>query len=850
MERPSARGRFLHAGGEKLWVRGVTYGTFRPDAQGDPLPPRDVVGADFAEMARRGMNAVRVYTTPPRWLLDLAGEAGLRVMAGLSWPHHDAFLDIPGRVHEVEQRVRADVRSLAGHPALLCWAIGNEIPAGIVRWLGERRVERFLHRLCDIVREEDHGALVTYVNFPSTEYLQLPFLDVVCFNVYLESRDRLEGYLARLQNLADDRPLLMAEIGLDSRRNGEDRQAVSLRGQIETAFAAGCSGTFVYAWTDEWYRGGHDITDWDFGLTRRDRAPKPALAVVSETYARMPFAGDASEWPRISVVVCSYNGSRTIRDTLEGLARVDYPDFEVIVVDDGSTDAVSAIASEYDVRLIRTENRGLSSARNTGCNAATGDIVAYVDDDAWPDPDWLRYLALQYRRGDLVGVGGPNLPPPGDGPIADCVANAPGGPVHVLLDDRLAEHIPGCNMSFRRDALLAVGGFDPVYRVAGDDVDLCWRLQARGGRIGFAPAAVVWHHRRNSVRTYWRQQKGYGKAEALLERKWPERYNANGHLSWQGRLYGRGWTLALDAPGGRIYRGSWNTAPFQSLYQRTPSPWLALPLMPEWLLLVAVLAGLSALGLGWRPLLVVALPLLLVAAALPLAQAILSARHARFTSGRSGPGRAWRYLLTAFLHLVQPLARLIGRIQHGLVPWRRRGPERRLWRVRTLHASWREAWKAPEARLAAMESALRGAGAVCRRAGEWDDWDLETRGGFLGGARLRMAVEEHGSGRQLVRIRTWMLMQKTAIVAAAGLVGLGVSALFAGAIPVGAILLTVAAGWMFAAAAQSARAMAAFALARPAAESEAAVTVAPAKEPAAGWAEAALPLTRAAGEER
>jgi len=106
-------------------------------------------------------------------------------------------------------------------------------------------------------------------------------------------------------------------------------------------------------------------------------------------------------WPRISVVVCSYNGARTIRDTLDGLGRVDYPDFEVIVVDDGSTDHVSAIVADYPVRLIRTENRGLSSARNTGCEAATGEIVAYVDDDAWPDPHWLRYLAIAYRKGDV-----------------------------------------------------------------------------------------------------------------------------------------------------------------------------------------------------------------------------------------------------------------------------------------------------------------------------------------------------------------------------------------------------------------------------------------------------------------
>jgi glycosyltransferase involved in cell wall biosynthesis len=826
MQRPTVRGKFLFAGDEKLWVRGVTYGTFRPDAAGHLVPPPEVVRADFAEMARNGINAVRTYTLPPRWLLDLAQEAGLRVMVGLWWEQFVTFLDSRGRRCAIEQKVREGVRSLAGHPALLCYAIGNEISPSIVRWHGRRRIEKFIHRLVKAVKAVDPTALVTYVNYPTTEYLQLPWLDLVCFNVYLESREKLEAYLARLQNLADERPLLMAEIGLDSRRHGEARQSEVMRWQVQSAWDAGCCGMFAFAWTDEWFCGGYDITDWDFGLVRRDRTPKPALAAVRDAYAGAPFdsrgaAVTRGSWPRISVVVCSYNGSRTIRDTMEGLQRVDYPNFEVIVVNDGSTDRTPEIVSEYPVRLISTENRGLSSARNTGCDAATGEIIAYIDDDAYPDPHWLRYLALEYLRSVVVGVGGPNLPPPGDGSIADCVANSPGGPVHVLLTDRVAEHIPGCNMSFRRSALVAVGGFDPVYRAAGDDVDLCWRLQEKGGVIGFAPAAVVWHHRRNSVRTYWKQQRGYGKAEALLERKWPERYNAAGHLSWKGRLYGRGWTLSLASLGGRIYRGMWNTAPFQSLYERGPGTLLALPLMPEWYLVVGALAGLVLLGIGWRPLLF-ALPFLAVATAAPIAQALLSAGRARFTSAHSRADRVRLFVLTAYLHLMQPMARLVGRIDHGLVPWRHRGPKGELWRTHVDRAAWRETWKAPDARLAAMHGALQRAGAVTCRGGDWEDWDLAVRGGILGGARLRLAVEEHGAGKQMLRFRFWARVPAGVIALVAGLGGLGTCALAGGAGPVGRVLLCTAFGVLGLAAADAARALAALDAALPAAEQEAA----------------------------
>ena len=412
------------------------------------------------------------------------------------------------------------------------------------------------------------------------------FSDYISFNVYLESQEKLAAYLGRLQNLAGDLPLVMAEIGLDSRRNGDDRQSSVLEWQIETAFSRGCAGLMVFSWTDEWFRGGFEIEDWDFGLTTRQRRAKPALFSTATAFKNVPIKA-ADGMPRISVVVCTYNGSRTIRDTLDGLAKVDYPDYEVIVVDDGSTDGVGGIVREYPVQLIRTENRGLSAARNTGMEAATGTIVAYIDDDAYPDPHWLQYLAWTFLTTTYVGVGGPNIPPAGDGPIAECVANAPGGPVHVLVSDTEAEHIPGCNCAFRKEALQAVGGFDPVFRAAGDDVDLCWRLLERGWKIGFHPAAVVWHHRRNSLRTYWRQQKGYGKAEALLERKWPSKYNAAGHVTWAGRLYGRGITRALARS--RIYHGSCNSAPFQRLYESSPGTAACLPLMPEWYLAVAAL---------------------------------------------------------------------------------------------------------------------------------------------------------------------------------------------------------------------------------------------------------------------
>jgi GT2 family glycosyltransferase len=496
------------------------------------------------------------------------------------------------------------------------------------------------------------------------------------------------------------------------------------------------------------------VLDWDFGLTRRDRTPKPALRVVRDAYAEVPLS-PALPWPRVSVVVCSYNGARTIGRCLEGLKAIDYPDVEVIVVDDGSTDRTPSIAGKYDVRLIRTRNRGLSSARNTGLQAATGEIVAYLDDDAWPDPQWLRYLAATFLASSHAAVGGPNIAPPGNGMVAECVANSPGGPVHVLLTDREAEHIPGCNMAFRRSCLEAIGGFDEQFRVAGDDVDVCWRLQERGWTIGFHPAAMVWHRRRNSVRAYWRQQVGYGRAEAMLERKWPEKYNGPGYVRWAGRLYGPGITRALPWRRARIYHGIWGIAPYQSLYEPGPTLLGFFPQMPDWLLVMAILGSITLLGAAWRPLRVTLLGVL-AGILISLIQAALSAASATFPYA---PGdrvaRGLRRLLTVALHLMQPLARLRGRLKEGLTPWRTHG-KREVVRLRPLRTTaWCEESQEPSVRMRTIEGALRDAGAVVQRGGAHDRWDLEVRGGFLGAARMLMCVEDFGGGRQLVRLRSW-----------------------------------------------------------------------------------------------
>jgi len=749
--RLSVRGRFLHAGPERVHIRGFTYGPFAPGGDGEPFPDAEGVRSDFEAMSRAGANALRTYTVPPRRVLDAAHAAGLRIMVGIPWEQHVAFLDEPGLADAIEETVRVGVKACRGHPGVLCYAVGNEIPSPIVRWSGQRRIERHIRRLCHAAREEDPSGLVTYVNYPSTEYLELDFLDLVAFNVYLESIDRLEAYLKRLHNLAGDRPLLMGELGLDAGRHGEGGQAWGLDAQIRAASASGCAGSFVFSWTDEWHAGGREILSWRFGVTDRERRAKPALAAVRRAFEAAPEP-PRPDSPLVSVVVCAFNAGETLADCLEGATRLDYPNVEVLVVDDGSTDSTAEIAGRFPVTLIRTPNEGLSRARNRGIRAARGEIIAFTDADARPDPEWLRYLVAAFEATEHAGIGGPNLAPPGDGAVADSVACAPGGPIHVLLSDDEAEHIPGCNMAFRREALEAIGLFDPRFRVAGDDVDVCWRLQEAGMTLGFCPSAMVWHHARNTVRTYWRQQRGYGRAEALLEEKWPEKYNSAGHVTWGGRVYG-GSRRRFVTGRSRIYHGVWGEAPFQTAQPGVPGLLESLAATPEWFLVLAALSVAALLGITWPPLLA-AIPVLLVAMIPLVVTAVSGARRARFpTSGLTRGELRRRRWLTAWLHVIQPLARLRGRLLYGLTPWRLRTARRFVWPARRSAFLWSERWTRPADRLLALEGNLRQLRAPAVRGGPYDGWDLKVKGGLAGRVRIHACTEEHGSGRQFVRLR-------------------------------------------------------------------------------------------------
>ena len=253
------------------------------------------------------------------------------------------------------------------------------------------------------------------------------------------------------------------------------------------------------------------------------------------------------------------------------MLKIDYPDYEIVLVDDGSTDRTPEIVERFghEPRFVpvRQENMGLSYARNVGAHTAKGAILAYTDGDCMADPDWLYYLVGTLLSGPYAGVGGPNVSPPAANWVQACVAAAPGGPSHVLLTDVVAEHIPGCNMAFHRWAFELVGGFDPEYRKAGDDVDFCWRLQNAGqvrSRSVRRPSCGTTGGSRSQAFKR-KQQEGYGEAESMLRFNHLVFFGPTGTAQWKGNIYGAPrFTWLVNEP--VVYHGVFGHGLFQSIY--------------------------------------------------------------------------------------------------------------------------------------------------------------------------------------------------------------------------------------------------------------------------------------------
>lgn len=555
-------GKFFLRDGKRISINAVTYGPF-PE-HNSPASHRD----EMTKIAKAGFNSIRLYDEPSSELLDAAHAENLMVFAGAYWPWHRVFRGAGAEKFFTEAKLRTAefLNTWAAHPALVGYYVANEIPSDIARWIGPVTTRNSIQELISLCHELAPQLLAGYANYPSSEYLEPENADFTGFNIYLEDPQKFSAYLARLHHLAGDRPVLLSELGLDSCQHGEQHQAEVLSWSRRRALAAGMAGTTIFAWSDSWQVAGREITEWQFGLTDRNFQPKQALEALAEVNSETWSITTGLKFlPKVSVIICVYNGVDRVWKAIESLANQSYSNYEIIVVDDGSTDGTTQLLERYSdiANIVHAKHRGLSHARNLGAATATGEIFAYTDDDCEADRDWLSWIVRGYAEQNVDSMGGPNIPPTPQDEDEAVVAASIGAPTHILLSDNEAEHIPGCNLTVTRKAFEAIGGFHETYRVAGDDVDFCWRLEAAGFKIGFHGAAFVWHRRRTSVYRYFKQQKGYGKAEALLMRDHPEKFTRGNGAIWKGCVYTG---VALGAQNGSfIYHGEAGSGSYQQV---------------------------------------------------------------------------------------------------------------------------------------------------------------------------------------------------------------------------------------------------------------------------------------------
>lgn len=769
--RVTVDGKFFRVGEKKFYLKGVTYGPFEPRSGDGAFAPPAQTALDFAQIRELGANLIRIYHIPPRWFLDLASEYGLKVLVDIPWNKHLCFLDSEKEKQTAREAVRHAAETCKGHPAVFAYSVANEIPPDVVRWSKAGAVAEFIDELVAEAKAIDPDCLCTFTNFPPTEFLRPQSLDFLCFNVYLHNQRPFKNYLARLQMIADTKPLVLGEFGIDSMREGEPRKCEILTWQIETAFRGGLAGTVVFSYTDDWWRGGQQVDDWKMGLTTHDRQRKDSFRAVQKMFRLAPYF-PLPQHPRVSVVVASYNGDRTLKACLDSLERLNYPDYEVILVDDGSTDNTPQIAAAHpQVKYFRhTENLGLSVARNTGISASTGEIVAFTDADCRADVDWLYYLVGDLLDSEFAGIGGHNFLPPDDSSVAAAVLVSPGGPAHVMLTDRQAEHIPGCNMAFYKWALEDVGMFDPIFRKAGDDVDLCWRLQQRGRKIGFSPGGFVWHYRRSTVRAYLKQQHGYGEAEALLVRKHPEYFNTFGSSMWRGRIYTASKCgVIVRAP--IVYHGVFGSSWFQTLYAAQPVGLLSFFSSLEYDVVLTMPLLVLSMHFPWL------LPLAITSLGLSLGVCVASGLQAQLPRNKR---RWWSRPVVALLYFLQPIvrgwARYQGQLGLQLAPQNARETLDSV-AVRGSGESMDEVryWAGPNVdRIEFVKTVMERLDAEDwpnKSDIGWNDYDLEILGSRWTHMELTTVAEECGHGKKVIRCRLnagWSLQAKVVFWCALG----------------------------------------------------------------------------------
>lgn len=454
------------------------------------------------ELAAANVNALILTEAQAETVLSLASQASLYAMVEIA-------IDVkefasPVRMRAVTARIAEAVSGLRGHPALCGFLIDCRLDNDASAKPAPNAVRSAIDTVMRTVRETDSRFLIALkrrfdekrtVPQPTQVTVALTDADLTFASLAKIDAADVSPIIYALHEIADARPLVI-EIGEEL--PGQD-------GVVALAFGCGAAGVVAPA-----MRRAVSSERQNIRMLAGELLPFAHLAGSS-----VPLPAST---PMVSVVVTARDDERTIAGCLESISRLQYPNYEVIVIEDASRDrSVEVAAAAPGVRLLRQSSRaGFGAIRNAATRVARGDLIAFTRADCVIDSDWLTLAVRALTEGHCDAVGGPVFPSQEKRGVAARVRSAIEKAGAKRSSGDRAAQLADRNLMVRKSSLIAVGGFDARFIDEGGDRDLATRMLAAGMTLGWCPAGFVWRCGHLTLGEFLRRRIRDGRAEATL----------------------------------------------------------------------------------------------------------------------------------------------------------------------------------------------------------------------------------------------------------------------------------------------------------------------------------------------
>ena len=523
----AVHGKFLDRAGRKFLLKATRL----PDVAGSlDFSEKLALRKRLDEAASAHATALVLTEAQAETVLGVAGQAGLYALVEIAIDLCD--LDSPCGLRTAVARLAQTANVLRGYPALLGYLIDCPINAEKLSGRALDDVRRRLDTLVRAIRESAGHKLVAFKHRADAPPLALADEDLIYATLAKISPADLGSAILALHNLAGARPLVI--------EFGEE-----LPGQEELvahAFGLGAAGVVAAAMRPAASPGWLNVRR----LSAGELLPFASLDGCSTP---LPAAT-----PMVSVVVCARDDDRTIAECLESIGRLQYPNYELIVIDDESRDRSAEIATASSgARLIRASRAGFGTARNAAVRAARGELIAFTRADCVVDPDWLTLAVHTMLDCGLDGCCGPIYASPEDDGLVPRIIASLDRPTSMPATGDRAVQLTDGNIIVRKASLLDAGGFDPRFDDAGGDLDLSARMLDAGMALGWCPAGLVWRRGRNTPGEFYERRIRHGRADAILAIKHPARFSVSRTRAHREALAGGTGLPLFDRTRDRIF---------------------------------------------------------------------------------------------------------------------------------------------------------------------------------------------------------------------------------------------------------------------------------------------------------